>query len=190
MDLLSEQKATVLSLAAEKVGPLVPELWAIWCSGAEGGQLHAEARLTVLDGGIGYPVASLVGRSFTAWKQEGVEVADHTRLNDLLIALFDKPIPPVPTRLQRMVLEMELDQLERGLRGYMELHHKRIHSMSRRMRKLADEQGIDVSSLVTMVSQKSGVPTSLVNRIRSGGEKVITKHLGLVEKALKELEMP
>lgn len=185
-----DTREQVLETAGLLLTKALPELWAIWESGAEGPRLHAEGRLALMDAGAGYEAATRVGKALAGWRESKRSFDHVARLNDALVTeVFTFP-EPVGGRLAILVLRAQLDKLLRSLRGEDDLHHRRIHALSRKMREMADREGIEIHALIDFVAEKAQVPGPIVNRIRAAGEKVITQHVERVEKALRELEQP
>lgn len=185
---IEAKSATLREKAAPILAKVLPELWAAWKGDAKGPRLHAEVRLIMMDAGVGFDGATALARHITSTKESGVECADPERLNAELAILFGvgAALPTHPVAL--LAEEMKLDRMLKALSGVSDLHHKRIHSASRRLRMLADEGGLDRAVLSELVSQKADVPGFAVTRVLYGSDRVITQHVERIEKALRELE--
>lgn len=171
-----------------KLARALPELWAIWCSISEGPRLHAEGRLAAWDVGIGYKGASEIGSALSRWRDDKRTFEGPERLNDALLALFQIEVPAAYSPLKRAILEMQATKWSEAAAGREDLHHKRIHAVSRRLRDAREEEGADRQVLIETIAVLAGVPSWAVSRMMVGSEKVITQHIERVERALRELE--
>jgi hypothetical protein len=164
----------------------LPELWVSWMNG-EGPRLHAEVRLALMDAKVGYDAASTLARKVAEWKEARLVFDGPERLNDAILEASRVEIPLSPP-LRRLLAQQQVEKMHKALTGPWELHHKRLHSISVRMRALAEENAMTRNEVIGLVSREAGLPDWVAGRASVASEKIITQHVERLEKVLRQME--